>query len=639
MDFYENFNSFFEKHLNKIFYLSLILTILFSFLLFDVRVSLSGDDSAYIVRAFDFIKDFKYPGFQGPLYPIILSPFVLLFGINLILLKSLSVVFMVGFMWFFFKTFVKRVPAFVLSATLILLSINNYLLYYSSQTYSEAFFMFIQVLFFYNFFKYFIDNTEILNVKQNIKRHLVLASFLMLLFLTKNIGIVAFVIVIIYFLIEHRWKDIAYAVSAFLVLFILFHTLKIILWNDNVLQFSSQGNSLMLKDYYKPLLGKEDLPGFIHRLFQNSNIYLSSVFCTFLGFWSDIRIENQFTIITVIFYFILSAGIYSVYKKNKFLLFTGIYILFFLIATFIILQTIWHQGRLIIPVFPYIIIFFLSIFYYFLQKLKIRLFLIIVIIIPLIILTTSIINTEKKVEISLDTYDIYDGLSPGWINYIKVSKWAAENIPTDQIIACRKPTISFIYGKGRQFYGIYYVPSYPLDSILKIWKNNNQKFIAVKYGDLKQKSFNFFVKLNMASYFNALVNDGKRQILIFNVPTENKDTFFLKLNSYTNKFIQNPDSLKKIVSAKAEVFFPDSLLNNLVNNNVRYIISENFQFNPEQKEHIINTMYRYVTYVMLKYPLLFTDVIKFGNVETIKLQKINYEIYNIQIGKSVKKIK
>jgi hypothetical protein len=63
--------------------------------LFDIRVSLSGDDSEYILRAYNFIHG-EFPTFQGPLYPIVLSPFIALFGISLPLLKMLSALFLLN---------------------------------------------------------------------------------------------------------------------------------------------------------------------------------------------------------------------------------------------------------------------------------------------------------------------------------------------------------------------------------------------------------------------------------------------------------------------------------------------------------------------------------------------------------------
>jgi hypothetical protein len=93
--FVEKINVFFDSKLNTVFLVSIILSILIFYNLFDIRVSLSGDDSEYILRAYNFIHG-EFPTFQGSLYPIVLSPFIALFGISLPLLKMLSALFLLN---------------------------------------------------------------------------------------------------------------------------------------------------------------------------------------------------------------------------------------------------------------------------------------------------------------------------------------------------------------------------------------------------------------------------------------------------------------------------------------------------------------------------------------------------------------
>src|SRR6056297_1010458 len=79
----DRFDQFFDKKNTLFLLISFFFTLLFSFLLFNFRVSEAGDDSAYILRAYDFINEFKFPTFQGPLYPIFLSLFIFIFGLNI----------------------------------------------------------------------------------------------------------------------------------------------------------------------------------------------------------------------------------------------------------------------------------------------------------------------------------------------------------------------------------------------------------------------------------------------------------------------------------------------------------------------------------------------------------------------------
>ena len=70
-DLFEKLNAWFELNDKKIFYSLLFLSTLFSFIMFDAKVSDGGDDSSYIERAWSLLNEGKFPYFQGPGYPII----------------------------------------------------------------------------------------------------------------------------------------------------------------------------------------------------------------------------------------------------------------------------------------------------------------------------------------------------------------------------------------------------------------------------------------------------------------------------------------------------------------------------------------------------------------------------------------
>jgi hypothetical protein len=118
---------------------------LFSLLLFNLRVSEGGDDSTYIIRAVNFINDGSYPSFQGPLYPMFLSLFVAVTGIKLGLLKITSFALMLVSMWLIYKTFKDKSAYTLLYASLLIISVSSYFIYFTSQTYSEALFLLLQI--------------------------------------------------------------------------------------------------------------------------------------------------------------------------------------------------------------------------------------------------------------------------------------------------------------------------------------------------------------------------------------------------------------------------------------------------------------------------------------------------------------
>jgi hypothetical protein len=64
--FFERLESWCDRNKLKIFWAAMILTLLFGILLFDIRFTVAGDDSDYVIKASDFIRHFIYPGFEGP---------------------------------------------------------------------------------------------------------------------------------------------------------------------------------------------------------------------------------------------------------------------------------------------------------------------------------------------------------------------------------------------------------------------------------------------------------------------------------------------------------------------------------------------------------------------------------------------
>lgn len=487
LDFLDKLDQFFDSKGNVFFWISLFFTLLFSFLLFSFRVSAAGDDSAYILRAYELIKEFKFPSFQGPLYPMLLGVFVWIAGLNITLLKSLSLISIIFHLFFFFKAFKGRVSGFLLVYVMIIISFNAYMAYYASQTYSEALYMFLQALFFFYFFKTFVDKSESPSIKKDWGSYLILGLLLLLLGLTRSIGYGALFAVILFFALNMRWKSILFATGAFALEFGVFGLIKKVIFHVSGSQFSSQLTTLLRVNPYDPSEGQESISGFISRFLGNSNLYLSKHFYKFIGFRPEI-LEPK-TILTLIVYALFIVAIYFAFKKNKYLLFTGIYVGILTGITFLIIQTRWDQDRLILVYFPLILLFIFSGIYYLAKEKSLKFMQGLLPILLVIIFFTNLHVTTQKVKAndeylkeSLAGNEFY-GMTPDWINYIKMSRWAAKNVPEDVNIACRKPNISFIYAK-RKFYGIYRITTENPDELLKKLKDGHVRYVIM--GNLRK---------------------------------------------------------------------------------------------------------------------------------------------------------
>jgi membrane-associated phospholipid phosphatase len=108
------------------------------------------------------------------------------------------------------------VPASVHIPTLILISINYFVLYFASQTYSEALFFFLQSLLFWYFGKNFADTEH----APSYKNFIVLGLLLFLLAITRNIGLVAVMAVLAYFILKKQWKFALLSLIGFAIFFL-----------------------------------------------------------------------------------------------------------------------------------------------------------------------------------------------------------------------------------------------------------------------------------------------------------------------------------------------------------------------------------------------------------------------------------
>lgn len=452
-----------SRHSTLLLWIAIGLYIIFSILTFNLRVSEGGDDSTYIIRAFQLIHQGKFPSYQGPLYPTILSLFLLPFGLSVGFLKISSWLFLTAALWFLFKAFRRQVSVFTLAGTLFILIVNHHFLYFASQTYSEAFFMMLQGLFLLMLFKYLHATERSMSWQQN----LVLALLMLALTLTRTIGVAALPALLIYLAIRSQWRDAGLILLFFVFLGGVYLLLKYYLWNLAPLD-GGQATSLFYKHPYDFSKGKETLGGFINRFIENSNIYLSKQFLILTGFKPALSLTRQ-PFFTLLLYALFTAGLIKFAKAKSILLFIGIYLATMLGVTFVSLQTLWDQSRLIMPFFPLILLFLIETLVRYTQHSKngftTRLPVIIVSLSLLLTFAQTIRQTDFKAFPKYLAGDRYYGYTPDWQNYLNMAEYIGHEMP-ESYIACRKPSMASIYANGKKFYGIYRFQSQNPDTLI-----------------------------------------------------------------------------------------------------------------------------------------------------------------------------
>ena len=449
-----------------------------SLLLFNLRISEGGDDSTYIIRAYNLLKEGVYPSFQGPLYPMFLSLVIGITGIKLGLLKLTSLLFMGLFFFFFYKAFKNRIEPVVLYPVLFLLSVNSYVLYFSSQTYSEALFMALLGLFFVYFFK-FIDSQK--EVKSEIKQILLISFFVVLLILTKTIGFGIAIAVVIFFMVEKEYKLAGKFLLSFILIMGGWLLLKGLIWGFDM-GASSQVSTLLLKHPYDFSQGKETFTGYLQRFVDNSNLYLSKHFLKMVGL-RGLDAKSIMPINTVVLYVLFVFSFVSSFKKNRHLTFIGIFIITLLGITFVSLQRIWDQYRLIVPFFPFMVVFLVSGIVALFKSKKLSRFQVVV----TLFLTLSILITTSQTFSKTDLLTLrsnlmgnrYKGYTADWANFLKMAEYVGDDLDEKSYVACRKPNMARISANGKAFFGVYRIASSDADTLLQRFKERKVTHIIM----------------------------------------------------------------------------------------------------------------------------------------------------------------
>jgi hypothetical protein len=459
---FDKLDSWGEKNNTRLLAAFLILSLFFSFMLFNARISEAHDDALYLEGGWRYVHEF--PKFfytqNAPLYVMFLGLMIKLFGFKLLLFKVLNVIFNFFAVFFFYKAFYKRIPFAVFIPVMIFVSCNHLIQYFASMTFTEAFYLFLQSLFFYYFVKLYDALSADPEPKHHMKLWLMLGLFTFLIATCKSVAIVAVPALILFFLIEKQWKNAAFSLGAFLVFKIPYELLVKLVWGSQN-QFSGQSKILLLKDPYDKALGNEDFAGFITRFTDNCNLYLSKRFFQLLGFRDENSVEVYGFLAFLVIAVTLAALFYVFRHKNKPLVFFGLFTGAQVLLSFLILQARWDQPRIILICMPVMLILIYFLFYntVYRHSMGRSIYIVLIGIVCISTLLSSFKRGSKNIPIVKKNLagDMYYGYTPDWQNFLKCSKWCADSLPANTLVASRKAPMSFVYSNGKKFFPIYSV--------------------------------------------------------------------------------------------------------------------------------------------------------------------------------------
>ncbi len=636
---------FFGRNQFVFFIISLILTVIIGIYLFDVKISTGGDDSSYIEAAKKFIDGKRFPSWHGAFYPIFLGLLMLIFGVKIIVFKIFSFLFIVGYLILFYYTFKNKIPVTILIITLLILAINSQILYFGSQTYSEALYLFLQALTFFVFVR-FMDkmNESPLNYFRLWKIWLIFGFLIFLMSITRNIGIIMLLALFFYLLIDKKFYAAAFTFISYLVFRIPFNLYKSLVWNIRIAETGGQLNEILLKNPYNKAEGTEDFAGMVTRFVENSRIYLSKHFIITIGLKNPAYTGTSIipVIIVILLFFM---ALYFAFRHNKLMLFIGIYLGAAVCATFIALQQSWGQLRMIVIYIPFVILFLSWGIYQLsrIREVKIAVEIILLLSLGIILFKTSgqtadMIKENKKILEKNLKGNKYYGFTPDWINFLRMSEYVGRKYP-DKVVASRKPSMSFIYSKGKEFYPIYRIPLENADTLIQNLRERYDDLCFIDNSEFGKKNVPGNVQMNFKRVNLAFVGKANKTYGIYKVQDNYKEFFYSTLDKYNVNYITEVDTfLRQICKEKCYGVYPDSLINMLKKNKVDYVIMASLRVNPKERTNrTLNAVKRFLYYIELKYPGTFIEVssipprIKGENhdeKEPAYLLKVNYDKYN-----------
>ena len=640
LTFAEKLDQWVAKRLNLVFYISLFFSILFGAYLFDVKISTGGDDSHYIEMANDFIKGRAFPSWHGPLYSIFLSLPMLIIGVKVVALKLFSFVFILSHLVLFYYTFRKVISPAIFSLVMLIISVNSTILYFASQTYSEAMYMFLQALVVFLFIRIYlaIQSDMALPIRKQARHFLILGFFVFLASLTRNIGVVGLLVMLFFLLIERKFMASILLLFSYLIYLVPFKIYKALVWDAGRPKGASQLSEILLKNPYNRAQGSEDLSGMIVRLFENARLYLSKHFMIGLGLQDPSSVDKSW-FVTLLVVLLLGIALFYAVKRSRIMLFVALYLGASITATCIALQQSWDQMRMVVIYIPMLL---LLLSWGILQLAGRKGLGFISVLLPFLLVfvffktlgqSSDKMKDNRKVLAKNLSGNLYYGFTPDWQNYLRMSRWVGDNIPDTAVVASRKPSMSFIYSKGRDFYGIYRFPQEEPEKLVNSIKARAGEMLVIP-----NKSFDGFfppaVKLSLKRTSVAYVAEGDDIYGLYSTQNTLGNELKKAVENYRVETLTT-DSLLKRVRVSSESCFavsPDSLINTLHKNRVSYVIVASLRANPNMNTgNIINNIQRYLYFVEQKYPGILKLVHQIGNdaEEPAWLYRIDYATYHL----------
>ena len=477
--------------------------------IFDKKLDLNGDNANYYMLGKALAAGEGYININTlqkrpnnhfpPGYPAIISGTITILGDSIINIKLVNGLFFLVTLFGLYFLIIKLTSSNLIAIiSILLILVNVHFLRYSTMIMSEIPFMFFSIMAILSFLKIQFEKPFWKDPWLYITIILLGLSFYI-----RSSGIAIIGSIVLYLFITKRWQHGFVIIVAIIVIALPWQIRSFNLGGSSYLKQLTQVNP------YRPELGMANFSDFADRFGSNFGRYLSKEIpaATFSFYTPNYREDSTSLewLLGISLFVLIVYGIWNLKKYN-------ILILTYLAGTLALLflwPDVWFGVRFILPATPFLVIGLVN----GLQKLLEKL---------------TVLNTNKKLQWLLilliipflyKLKPLHDRavvrFQPNWENYFLLAQWVNKNIDHGAIIACRKPTIFYLYSNT-------YTVNYK-------YSENPEELI----NDLITKKVDYVVmeQLGFSSTYRYLIPAVRNNMDRFEVIKRigNPDTFLLRM--------------------------------------------------------------------------------------------------------------
>jgi hypothetical protein len=411
--------------------------------MFDPKLFTGGDNAVYVILAQSICsgkgyKDLYLPGepphSQYPFgFPLMLAPFVLIFGANIIILKLVVLLTGLGALYFMVKIcdeLFKDKLYFLIASYVsipIMITYNHWIL-------TEMPFVFLSLAAVYLLMKSDSD--------RQVYGYLAFLCSIYA-FLIRTAGIALIIGIILWLLLKKRYRQ--------LVIFVLLFLVAFIPWQIRTAGAERGGGyveQLLAKNPYQMELGRIDALGFLIRIWDNILYYAFTVLPSSL--LPVLRAEMLRIIAGALFTILIIIGFVTRIKRY------AVFDVYFVFAVIVLLAwpKVWSSERFLMTIIPILIIYIYSALSWVSSKINLKF---IVETFAGLIICLNIYGIVPVVRLAT-TYnaaylkgDRLAGYNLDWRRYFELIDWVRRKTPSGSVIMARKPEFVYILSGRKSF--------------------------------------------------------------------------------------------------------------------------------------------------------------------------------------------